>query len=37
MSSTDIIFWSGAGFISSYLFSNKAFYYIDSRIEALIY
>lgn len=31
---TDIVFWSGAGFISSYLLSNIAIYYVDSKTEA---
>ena len=34
---TDIIFWSGAGFISSYFVSNIAIYYVNSRIEAPIF
>ena len=29
----DIVFWSGAGFISSYLLSNIAIYYVDSKTE----
>ena len=35
--SADIIFWSGAGFISSYFVSNITFYYVDSRTEAPIF
>lgn len=35
--SADIVFWSGAGFISSYLISNIVFYYVDSRVEAPIF
>jgi len=35
--SADIIFWSGAGFISSYLLSNITFYYVDCKSEAPIF
>ena len=35
--SANIIFWSCAGFVSSYLLSNIIFYYIDSRLEAPIF
>jgi len=34
---TDIIFWSGAGFISSYFVSNIIYYYVDSRIKSPIF
>jgi hypothetical protein len=33
----NIIFWSGAGFISSYLFSNIAFYRYVNSIETPIF
>jgi hypothetical protein len=35
--SADIVFWSGAGFISSYLISNILFYNINSDYEAPIF
>jgi len=33
----DIIFWSGAGFLSSYFISNIGYYYVNSHREAPIF